>query len=376
MRAAKTAFLAVFFLLLLLPLLQMAVPLVRIQPLEEKRRLATFPDIVDKYRHGDGRIAAAINQWFDDRVGFRPLLVRTKHQIDYSLFRYSDKVYIGRQGWLFDRELSEREVQSEREGEPQLAQVEDRFVALARYLAERQIRLVLVSNPMKETLDAQYLPPDAPHVAPDTMFQRTRAFLKSRNDWIYVDGQDSFPGCGDTPFSHHDIHMFSQGPYCLARIVVDRIAAAEHRPSPWDESFTFLPYPNFRGGGLVDFLAIFSHPAETAYVPSKQYDPDHPPPEGYFETDLPPGYRWIYHTREPYREGKLPAAFLFGNSFSDFYTSAGMFRYFTDESSVRDSGTNLTDILKHLPPQTRYFIYQFYEPFLAGIASTPIPDTP
>jgi hypothetical protein len=376
MRIGKIAFVAAFFALLLLPALEMVVPFVRIKPLEEKRIPAAFPNIAEKYLHGDGRVAAGINPWFDDRVGFRPLLVRLKHQIDYSLFRYSDKIYIGRKGWLYEKDMLDAEIQDRRGGQPRLIRVEDQFVALAQYLAKRQIRLVVVSNPAKETLDSQYLPPDAPHLPSDTMFQNIRTFLKARNDWIYVDGQDSFPSCGDTPFALHDIHMLPQGIYCLARIVVDRIAAAENRPSPWNETFTFQPYSNYTAGGLIDFLAIFSHPTETIYTPSKMYDSKQSLDEGYFETDLPPGYRWIYHTREADRANKLPKTVLFGNSFSDFYTAAGMFRYFADEYSIRDSFSNLTDTLEHLPPGTRYFIYQFLEPFTARILEEQILSVP
>ena len=51
----------------------------------------------------NGDFAAGLNAWFDDRVGFRDLFIRAKNQIDYTLFDTSKKVWIGSDGWLFDR---------------------------------------------------------------------------------------------------------------------------------------------------------------------------------------------------------------------------------------------------------------------------------
>jgi hypothetical protein len=367
MRHGKIAFVVVFIGLLLLPPLQMVFPIARIRPLDEKRRLAPFPDIIGTYLHGDGRVSTAINQWFDDHVGFRPWLVRLKHQIDYSLFSYSDKVLIGRDGWLYDPAFLAAVVRNERGGEAQGKRIEARFIRLAQLLAERKIRLVILSVPMKETIYPQFLPADAPRIPANTEFQKLRLFLRERTDWIYIDGQDALPACGDYRFFHFmDIHMTPQGPYCYARLVVDRIAAAEHRDSPWNGHFEFEPVIN-SNGGLADFLSVLRNPTAETYVPSKMYDAEHSPPEGYFESNLPPGYRWIYHTREPYREGRLPRTVLFGNSFSDHLLSAGFFLYFEDVYRGWGTGEELDLVLPGLPSGTRYFVLQFFEPLVADL---------
>jgi hypothetical protein len=367
MRGAKICFVVAFVGLLLLPLWQMLFPMVDIRPLDEKRRLAPFPDVVGKYLHGDGRVATAINQWFDDHVGFRPLLVRLKHQIDYSLFSYSDKVLIGRDGWLYDRGFLDAVVRNERGGEAQAKRIEERFTALARFLTQRKIRLIVLSVPMKETIYPQFLPLDAPHIPANTEFQKLRLFLRAQTDWIYIDGQEALPACGDHRFFHlMDIHMTPQGPYCYAKLVVDRIAAAEHRDSPWNGHFEFQPVIS-SAGGLADFLSVLSSPSAVIYAPSKAYDTEQPPAEGYFEGDLPPGYRWIYHTREPYRDGRLPRSVLFGNSFSDHLLSAGFFLYFEDVYRGWGTGEELDLVLPSVPPGTRYFVYQFFEPLIADL---------
>jgi hypothetical protein len=368
MRGAKIGFVAVFIGLLLLPPLQMLFPLVDIRPLDEKRRLALFPDVVDKYLRGDGRVSTEINQWFDDHVGFRPLLVRVKHQIDYSLFAYSDKVLIGRDGWLYDPIFLDAVIRNERGGEARAKRIEERFIELARFLAQRQVRLVILDNPMKETIYPQFLPASAPHIPANTALQKLRLFLKERTEWTYIDGEEALPLCGKYIFFHlMDIHMTPPAPYCYAHLLVDQIAALEHRDSPWNHQFTFQPGSS-TAGGLVDFLSMLSSPSEAIYLPSKMYDAEHPPAEGYFELDLPPGYRWIYHVREaPQRDGKLPRTVLFGNSFSDHFMSAGMFLYFEDLYRGWGTGEELDLVLPSLPAGTRYFIYQFWEPVVGDL---------
>lgn len=367
MHSAKAGFVAAFITLLLLPPLETLFPLVHVHALEEKRRLADFPNIADKYLHGDGRVSNEINAWFDDHIGFRPLLVRLKHQIDCSIFGYSDKVLIGRDGWLFAPDYLRRVVQDERGGEANLQDIESRFVALAKFLAARQIRLVILANPMKETIYPQFLPLSAPHIPATTEFQKLRNFLQQRHDWIYVDGQGELPKCGHYRlFWKHDIHMNPPGPYCLAKVLVDRIAADQQESSPWAEHFTFKRYRSYEGD-LNDFLAVLWEPSENSYIPDKEYTTDQPPPQGYFEPTTPAGFRWIYHTREPFRSDKLPTTVLFGNSFSDRFVSAGIFLYFKDFYRGWGTGKELDLVLPNLPPHTRYFIFQFFEPLMGDL---------
>jgi len=98
------AFLGCLTLALVLPLLQTLYPIFGpvVAPLEERRAPSRFPSPL-LLLGTTGEFAAALNNWFDDRVGFRDLLIRTKNQIDYTFFRTSKKVYIGSNGWLFLR---------------------------------------------------------------------------------------------------------------------------------------------------------------------------------------------------------------------------------------------------------------------------------
>src|ERR1700684_1032023 len=103
-RSLSFAFLGFAALCLVVPLLQTLYPAFGtiVAPLEERRAATPFPPL-RRLLGRNGDFAAALNTWFDDRVGFRALFVRVKNQIDYTLFQTSRKVWIGSDGWLFDR---------------------------------------------------------------------------------------------------------------------------------------------------------------------------------------------------------------------------------------------------------------------------------
>jgi hypothetical protein len=359
-------FVVAFFTLLALPPLQALVPLVKIKPLEEKRRFTPVPDVFGKFLRGDRSVSADINAWFDDHIGFRPLLVRIKHQIDWSVFDHADKVLVGRNGFLYSRGFVNASIRIERRGENLARRIHARLQALARYLAKRDIRLIILSNPMKSSVYPQFLPSEAPSRPRVTQYELLRKYLQ-RAEWTHLDGQELLSKCGDYVYFHYmDIHNTPPIPYCYAKELVRAIAEAEHRPSPWNEEFKFEPV-TIRSGDLVDFLELFSLPGAQSYFPNKIYDTKRPFPEGTFAFEPAKGYPWIYHANEAHRAGKLPRTVLFGNSFSDHFLSAGIFKYFEDFYRGWGTGVEFNDVLPNLPPGTRYFIFQFWEPLITDI---------
>jgi hypothetical protein len=83
-RRIQQAIVCVFVALTVFPLVQMIYPIVRISPIDENRTLAPAPDFFKIIVNGDGRVAAELNKWFDDRIGFRSFFIRLRNQIDYS----------------------------------------------------------------------------------------------------------------------------------------------------------------------------------------------------------------------------------------------------------------------------------------------------
>src|ERR1700704_3487062 len=104
-RFLPVAFLAVVVVCVVLPLLETLHPFFGaiVQPVDEHRTANPFPSPGLLLR-ANGDFADGLNKWFDDHVGFRDLFIRTKNQIDYSVFSTSRKVYVGSDGWLFERD--------------------------------------------------------------------------------------------------------------------------------------------------------------------------------------------------------------------------------------------------------------------------------
>jgi hypothetical protein len=369
MGKSKLAFVAVFFALSILPVLQWATGLVDVSVLQEKRRLAPPPDVAKIVLHGDGRLSAAINTWFDDHYGFRPLFVRLKHQLDYWMFRYSDKIFIGRQGWLYQPGFFDAEIAGERAGDAGADIAHQRYLELAQYLAQAGVRLIIVNNPDKETVYPQFMPNDIPSLPRNSRYQQMRAWLKLRSEFEYIDGEDVLAHCqGERSFNLIDIHMTLPGGVCFAKAVIAQIAKDEGRSaSPWDHSFSYTTVRS-SGGGQADFLALLLPVHQDAFVPNRTYEND----PG-FARDPAGIFDWTYHAHTPDGAGLLPPVVFYGDSFLDHYPSAGVQTYLAAAYRTRDNAGSLQAALEHLPSGTRYFVLEFVEPWFDRIMQDKIP---
>jgi hypothetical protein len=372
MSRIKLVFVAMFFTLSILPVLQWTTGIFDISSLEEKRQLAPLPSIATAVLHGDGRLSNAINKWFDDRYGFRALLVRLKNQLDYWAFRHSDKIFIGSDGWLYLPGFFSATIAAQRAGDAGAEDVHQHYVELARYLSGRGIRLIVISNPDKESTYPQYLPANVPYIPADNRYQQLRVWLKSRRELDYIDGQDILEQCGSLRAFHLiDIHMTFAAGVCFAKAMIDQIARDEGRPhSPWDHTFTYSKDVSDQGG-QADFLSLLVPVWQPVDVPDHTYldlgDPA-------FSTDPRGIFEWIYHAPEDKAAGLLPAVVMYGNSFLDHYRGAGIQTYLAAVYRARDQQAHLATVLKHLPPETRYFVFQFLEPWVNAVSTDAIPS--
>ena len=90
--SVSLAFLVMVAVFLMLPLLSMVYSPLRgiVAAIDEHRAPAAFPSPI-LLLDTSGQFAIRLNKWFDDRIGLRDLLIRTKNRIDYSLFHTSQK---------------------------------------------------------------------------------------------------------------------------------------------------------------------------------------------------------------------------------------------------------------------------------------------
>ena len=255
--AASLLFLVIVAVCLVVPLVQTLVPVFpnMVAPLEERRQPLPFPS-PRLLLQANGNFADGLNAWFDDRVGFRDLFIRTKNQIDYSLFGTSRKVYVGKDGWLFDREP----VDPLGELTPaKMTALEQSFVTLAEMLAHRGIRLVVVAHPDKVRIYPEMAPPSMPLPQPNDNVSRLRQFLASQPSLIFVDAEAILrkekSRTSERLFAKTDLHETEVGALPVVKEIIARIAEAEGRPEiRWQEDFK-LAHEIWGPGNEGRFLA-------------------------------------------------------------------------------------------------------------------------
>lgn len=349
-------FIAIFFLLTILPFAQMVTRAIPGDAINENRTFARRPDLSKGVEHFP-RLA---NEWFNDHFGLRALLIKLKTQIDYSVFGTSDKVLVGRNGWLFYRSVVNAE---EPLVEKLLSQgLEDRIVSGVRAFTDALqtagIRSVFVINMMSDRFYGDQLPasvlprPKRPRI--DDLVDRLRALPN-------VTFVDSTAILRETMknrqvFFKTDFHWSDPGAFPVAKEIVDRISAAEGLPaSLWSHKLETATQTF--SGGIATFMPLFSAPSEQALMVKPNFRE-------------PPGVRRRYSigvfesvmTSDGVFPAYLPQTVILGDSFFDGMQKSGIESYFSGTARARwHPGVKLSAVADQMPGNTKWYIVQFIE---------------
>ena len=378
------AFLGFFALYLTLPLVQALYPLAQtvyprfatiMRPLDERRQPSSFPSL-SLLLGTDGGFAIGLNKWFDDRVGFRDLFIRSKNHIDYTLFRTSRKIYIGHEGWLFD--IHDPPMSVDR-----LAALKTSFVALVQALHRKGVQLIVVGYPDKAEIYAEKAPPQLPRRPKSGNYEKLRGFLTARADLMFIDAEEILKRekgiTSERLYAKTDLHATQVGQLSVVKEIIRRIAQAEGRPEiHWAENFRLAHGP-MGPGSAARFLSLLSPPIiekeypyfEGTYTVGGE-EPDGrwflaTPNLGIADDGIGRPFDYEFSSSPQACKQQLPSVVLFGNSFSDFYWPLGLHRYFCSIRRARDPITRLKAFYETMPADTKYFIFQYYEPTLATI---------
>jgi hypothetical protein len=376
MKTTKLIFVIAVAGLVLLTIVQSLTPIVPVDPLKEYRRSTPPPDVAATWIHGDGRLAASINAWFDDRMGFRPVLTRFANEVAYSVFGYSRKVLIGREGWLFERATADALVNHERLAlDVELDR--QKLDALAAYLQRRDIKLIVISTPAKEAIVTAPLPVDAPRLPSNRRFEKLRELLKAEDGkrWLYIDSQDVLARAhvrASEAYQRTDLHMTAEATEPIARALLDRIAEAEGMTWRWHPHMAYISDTFDTGSGLR-YLSVFTDLSEhtTAIKHELRYSPDRPLPGEVVVNPPPEPFEFVLHNKSA--DARLPPTVLYGNSFLDLFLVFGAYSNFKDVYRVRHGTGKLEPTVRAIPPGTRYFVYQFWEMHSTVLRDATIP---
>ena len=344
-----------FTLLLLFPLVERVTHIFPDAALQENRMPAPMPDwkqfTLQKYLMG-------WQSWFNDCYSGRNFLIRLKTQIDYSVFSYSDKVYIGRNGWLFYRSVVDV-------GEPAVEQLSEtdydhivkNFADLNAWLAKRGIHLIIVENELKDAFYAEELPFSAPKRPLKYHYRHLSERLARETGASYIDSSAILSALKDErPIFHKtDFHWNDPAAFAVARAVVDQIAkqaGPPYRGWRWPLQITYAP----NSGGEATFMPLFIPVTETSLFVKKtwpDYSRDYRSPDGPFEFSI---------THKVIDPTLLPGIVVFGDSFFDGMLRSGFAEHFQSIHRARIYHSTLDQVLTALPSTTRFFLVQFIEP--------------
>jgi hypothetical protein len=385
-RNVALVFLGFFALALLLPLLQTIYPIFGniVTPLEERRALSPFPSL--RLLLGTtGDFVAALNSWFDDRVGFRDSFIRTKNQIDYTFFRTSKKVYIGVDGWLFNHQ--EAVDPFSKLNDDDLLVLEQSYADLARRLRAKGIYLIVVGYPTKLAIYPEMAPADLRSAAHNDRYDKFRRYLSNRSDMKFIDAERVLKQekvrTSEHLYYQTDMHATPVADIPIVKQIVSIIAQSENRPDiHWDEHFTIEHDGGF-DGSETRFLSLLSPPKEEVPYLVGSYKIGGAETDGHWFVPDPHileraddgngrAFDWEFRSLPELCPRRLPGMVLFGNSFSDFFWYVGLHRYFCFIRRARNPISRFKLFFDAIPQGTKYFIFQYYEPWV--VVDAPPPD--
>ena len=369
MIAARKVVIAVFLLLLIAPALQMATGAIAIKPLDENRTRTPLPPL-SQIAH-PAHYVAELQAWFNDHYGLRDLLIRTKTQIDYSVFDSSDRLHIGKDGWLFYRTVIDKEEPTnEALSDKDLDQGIATFTHLRDWLAPRGIHLIVQTEQLKDKFYPEYLPREAQFARTRHRFDEFRAKLAAVPGITYI---DTTPGLMALKkerriFNKTDFHWNDPAAYIFAVNLVKTIATLEHRTTPnYIYPLHIIERPF--SGGQATFMPLFHPPSETGLFVETQWD-DSQYPRDYKSKP----FEWIGTPVHPDPATHLPATVVFGDSFFDSMVRSGVVWHFDKMSYARLYTVQFADVLRAMPPDTKYLVVEFIEVSLPSWVLMKLPE--
>jgi hypothetical protein len=382
-RLLPAAFLAFVIACLVVPLIETLHPFLQtiVEPVDEHRTANAFPSPWLLLR-SNGDFADGLNKWFDDRVGFRDLFIRTKNQIDYSIFSTSRKVYVGSNGWLFERDPG---LSFERLDPRAFDTLKESFLSLADRLREKGIRLVVIGYPDKSRVYPEMAPADAPSLAPDGNYNKLRGFLSRQSTLTFIDVEEILRReksvTTDFLYFKTDLHTTGAGQVPVVREIIAQIARVEGRPDiRWNERFERATELWGPGGEarflapLVPMLEDYASFKGTYTLGDKESGGQWIIPDkrafDRVADGIGPLYDWEFQSPSGACTERFPGAVMWGNSFSDLYVTLGLHRYFCSYRRLsipiggRMAFNRFALFLDSIPHGTKYFIYQYYAPHI------------
>jgi hypothetical protein len=354
-RVIQTIFVVLWASILALPLFFTASQIELVKPVDENRRKAafpsreTFPTLPELKKWCNDFM-----RWFEDDFGGRDALIRLKNQVDYSAYDKSDRLHIGRDGFLFYRNLLDQQVAEIERSPPSILDARvDSLEQLGRALSERGITLVIVPIPLKFTVYSEMLPYSAPNLPCDRAFDRFRKALSRQQHLVLF---DVLPQMIDLKqklkvFNKTDFHWSEPAARQVGDALLKKLGQLSGTPdfrSSWSADFALRSF----SGGQAMFMPLFVTPNETASFPVKE--PPYPT-----EGKNPP-FDWIVQQTIG-DQPLLPETVFIGDSFIWALHNTGFTQQFSKFYFSHVLKEDSKKLHRALPSSTRFVILELLE---------------
>lgn len=324
-----------------------------VPPVEELRPLAALPEAKDWWPVE--RYYSRFERWFSDHLGWRNLMIRAKNELDYRLFNSSTRVYFGKDGELYGRNLIDNEMPATERllADPARAQaVYDGVLAFSEQLRRQGVTMLLVAPIQKQYYTRERLPAFAPQVPDDSHFLALYQRLSAAPRLHFIDvkhhldeHRDKFP-----IFYKQDFHWTDLSAMVVAADITDSIARLEGSQLRWRHAMQ-IDYQPFVGSE-ARFAARLNAREQVIEPQLKQtWTARHR------DLPAPANSGWEFSTDALDDPSLLPATCMYGNSFSDGMLRAGLTEHFRQFHKLSRT-LPLTQVPALLHGQCRYLIVQ------------------
>jgi len=305
---------------------------------QEQRQRQDCPTQWRGSRWDVGQNFTVLAQCVSDNIGWRSIMIRSKNELDYRLFGVSSRVYFGNNDFYFLRRWGDERfplLQQILQDPVQHNQLRQLIQTTNTAYAANNIHMILVIAPSKDILYPENLPWYAPRYDPQ--------MVKNLEGELRDAGVDVIPVTDilqqhkhDVPLLFHqrDFHWNDIAAYYVAQEIVARVAATEHRTTPWP-----LAAPVYQ---------TMWKDATDQHFAALLFNRDVYPRSYGINTIRPGDAKWnnesytnqdfvVWRTPAELPQPALPNLAILGDSFSVYFRNVGMEWYF--DSIMVTSGT-------------------------------------
>jgi hypothetical protein len=363
-KAIKAATVWVFAFIIVCPFLQEHLHVLQYRALQENRLKIPRPMDWRTLFAAGTPFAKKYEEYFNDNYGLRDLLICANNQLDYLLFRKSDRVLIGPDNWLFYKSVVEEEILAEQTrnqfSEPMYA----RFLKLNQMLAARGITLVIVPCPMKNTIYPEKLPSSAPRRPSPTAFDRYRMFLGSHPEIVTIDAVPILMKLKKTFQAYHktDFHWNDPAGAYVAKELVNKLGNLSGKGNVWNQPVGIWIQKILSGDESLSLALLWPIQEDALFFPSDHIE------TGLGKYTVAQGANsneWSYQTTMVDDSRLIPNTVMFGDSFADAFLRAGFTAYFSHFQKYYNSDFRKRFAL--IPDGTRFVIFQHIETSLIDL---------